>query len=143
AANGYAAPAGTAIHAVIQETLTQGRRPDRQDLHDALLDAFEEAVAKAQEQGDQHDPEQADRALDKLLGQQAAQLEWLLADPRLAAIKWLSLEEEIAWTDSAGRSWRCGIDAIGMATRDVPEFGFDGVERVGLHARELVVVDWK
>lgn len=161
AANGYAAPAGTAIHAVIAKVLSpskitkQGQQAfatieelglaeiTRLDIENALLDAFEEAVAKAQEQGDQHDPEQAAKAIDKLLTVQLAQVERFLADPRLAAIRWLSLEEEIAWTDSAGRSWRCGVDAIGVATRDVFDFAADGRERVDLHAHELVVVDWK
>jgi len=143
--SGYAAPLGTADHAAIAwglERLKGGLDVDKDSLLDAALEGFEGAVERAHQQGEHTDPEGLERALEQLEGVRLERLQRLLADPRVLAIDWRGVEAEFD-LHAGGRHWAGTIDAWGVATRDVPCFGKDGREEVGLRRGEHVLVDWK
>lgn len=150
----YAALVGSGAHAGLAcglRALAAGQEPTRQQLTDACADAFDVTLTEEQERGATTDPERAQVALDRLLGEQLDLIAQLLADPRLRAIEWRGVEQ--AWTHAEpgpqGRRFSGTIDAWGVALSYVPAFGQAGRgepgrgEPVALQPGDRVLVDWK
>lgn len=141
----YAAPTGTAMHEVIARALAnpEWNWDYHTQLADSLAEEFEKAVEKDALRGRTPDPDLIEAAMDRLLGDRLAELEVLLADPRMQAIEWLKAELDFDWVDNWGRKFKGIIDAVGRAKHDVPRFGVLGRDPCDLAKGDLVVVDWK
>ena len=142
ALTGYAAPLGVAGHVGCQLVLREPDAPRPQVL-EAMLEAFEEELAKGQAEGRTYDPDHTERALERLEGEHLELVLRLAQDPRVRAIDWLHTELPFAWSDPHGRSFRGTLDAIGRARDYIPGFAAFGRERLDLEPGEYVLVDWK
>lgn len=142
AATGYAAPLGVAGHAGCQVVLQDPDAP-RQRVLDAMLAAFEDDLARGQERGRTYDPEQVQRALERLETEHLDMVLRLGLDPRVRAIEWTHTELAFEWSDVHGRAFVGTVDAIGRAREYVAGFGVDGRDPVDLLPGEWVLVDWK
>ncbi|HBP17945.1 MAG TPA: hypothetical protein DEA08_09140 [Planctomycetes bacterium] len=142
AVTGYAGPLGVAGHVGCQLVL-RDPAADREEILEAMLGAFEEELAKGQSQGRTYDPEQTERALERLETEHVEFVLKLAQDPRVRAIDWSHTELPFEWTDQHGRVFRGTVDAIGRAREYVPGFSVLGRERVDLEPGEWVLVDWK
>lgn len=142
----YAAQLGTADHAGIEHILHRvqaGEETERQPLLDAVMAGFEEAVARATERGASFDPDDLDRALERLEGERLERLLLLAADPRLRAIDWRGIEWRFKFRERRGRLWQGTLDAWGVALEDVEDFGQLGRDPIVLRRGDGLLVDWK
>ena len=146
ARTGWAAPRGTAQHAacelVLRSIAAGDATPTREQLQSAMIQAFDDAIARAQDEGAVFEPEDLDRALGALDGEDLERMERFAQDRRLRAIRWEGIEHsfELVYPD---RKWRGTIDAYGTATEYVPQFGREGRESVDLYPGDKILVDWK
>ena len=142
AATGYAGPLGTAGHAGCQLVLGDPEA-SRERVLEVMLGAFEDTLAKGQGEGRTYDPDQAERALERLESEHLEYVLRLAKDPRVRAIDWTHTELPFEWTDQHGRIFRGTVDAIGQAREYVEGFAVVGREAVDLEPGEWVLVDWK
>lgn len=146
ALDGYAAIAGTALHAAIAEVLNglmAGDLPSREALAEILEESFTEALIEEQDRGASTDPARVATAIERLTTEQLDLAIALRDDPRLAAVDWRGVEEEFSFVDPHGRRFTGTIDAWGVAKQRVSLWGSTGRDRVSLEAGDLIVVDWK
>ena len=152
--SGFARMLGTADHASLDLICGEANRGEvatREQITEAGLIAFEQAVLEVQKSGEFTDDDGLDRAVEQLEGVRADRLEKIASDPRTHAIEWVDRELRFEFVnrgeDEGGRIWRRQwtgtIDAIGVAKRTVFEFGELGREVVPLYEGQPIVMDWK
>lgn len=143
----FGAELGTADHAGVEHILrraTAGEEPERQEVLDVVLQAFEDAVARSQERGALHDESALQGALERLEGERLDRLMLLATDPRIHAVEWRGVEWQFELREARhGRVWRGTLDAWGKARQDLEQFGVLGREPVSLREGDVLVCDWK
>lgn len=142
----FAAQLGTADHAgaeVVLHAANAGEVAEPQAILDAQLEAFDDAVHRAREEGTTFDPEKVDRALERLELERLPRLVSLAGDRRVHAVEWHGIEDRFSIRERNGRRWKGTRDAWGVAREHVTEWGALGREPVELHPGDGVMVDWK
>ena len=153
-ANNYAHFLGTADHGGAEFILHQaneGRTPERGEVLDVVMEHFQGALYRAQDNGEDTDPEGLERACDRLENERLDRLMALANDPRIRAIEWRGIEWPFQFTnrgvDSHGRAWRRKwkgtLDAWGVARHFVRDFGAEGREPVHVSRGDGILADWK
>lgn len=146
AGTGFAAPRGTAKHTGAELGLRAANAgeapPTRDELLEAMLESFEAAIYRAQDEGATWEPEAVQAAMDKLEADDVPLLERFVADERLRAVRWEGIELRFE-LDTAHRRWKGTLDAYGVALRYVPRFGKLGRDWVDLYAGDRLLCDWK
>lgn len=145
-ATGFAAPRGTAKHTGAELGLLAANAgeapPTRDELLEAMLQSFEAAIYRAQDEGADFDPDSVQAAMDKLEADDVPLLERFVADPRLRAVRWDGVELGFALA-TKHRRWKGTLDAYGVATSYVARFGKLGRYWVDLYPGDRILVDWK
>ena len=154
AVRGFVAPRGTAMHAAAEVALLAANRGEvatREAMREAMLAAFDDAIARGHGDGAQFDDERIGLALDQLEGEDLERMVRFAGDERLLAVDWIGVEEPYDLENTGtlpdgrpwSRRWRGVIDAHGVAKRYVEKWAQEGREWVALYPGERVLADWK
>ena len=106
--------------------------PTAAELLEAMLEAFEGAIMRGQDEGATWEPDAVEAAMTKLELEDVERLERFAADERLRAVRWEGIELPFA-LQTQHRKWRGTLDAYGVGTRYVEKFAKQGRDWTSLY----------
>ena len=146
AGSGFAAPRGTGQHTGCELGLraaNAGAPPPRpEELLEAMLESFEQAIMRGQDDGATWEEDAVKAAMDRVESEDLPRILRFVNDPRLRAVRWAGIELGFDLA-TRHRKWKGTLDAYGVATTYFPRFGKLGSDWVDLYPGDRLLVDWK